>query len=445
MTSVSDRSTKPAPAAAPTPSMAEAREAADRETSHRHDDQHPDGQDHGSHPHDPDLEHGLDDVHDHDDAAPLARESKTLYCSASGSSFSMREARTIVQGLNEPQPRTYWTDLLASAAVGFTAFLLFRPLTAYPVLQAISFIVAALALYRLAIFTHELTHLRDEKVPGFRLAWNILCGIPFLMPAFMYDTHRDHHRRNAYGTKHDGEYLPLAKGPISQLFIYLCQVPVIPLLAIVRFGLLTPLSFAIPKLRTWVLQHASSMIMDHSYVRPLPKAKELRVWAIQEWCCFALVAGNAVAILSGVASPWVIVRVYLTSVTILTLNAFRTMAAHRFRNHDGHEMNHLEQLLDSVNITGNRWTTELWAPVGLRYHALHHLFPSMPYHNLAEAHSRLMAQLPADSPYRQTVSPSLFSALYQLWCDARRGAAGIAAAKADAGATTHSGGDPVRG
>ncbi len=24
----------------------------------------------------------------------------------------------------------------------------------------------------------------------------------------------------------------------------------------------------------------------------------------------------------------------------------------------------------------------LWAPVGLRYHATHHLFMSMPYHNL---------------------------------------------------------------
>jgi fatty acid desaturase len=39
----------------------------------------------------------------------------------------------------------------------------------------------------------------------------------------------------------------------------------------------------------------------------------------------------------------------------------------------------------------------------------------MPYHNLARAHRRLMAELPADSPYRLTESPSLTSSLLDLW------------------------------
>ena len=72
------------------------------------------------------------------------------------------------------------------------------------------------------------------------------------------------------------------------------------------------------------------------------------------------------------------------------------------------------QLRDSVNYPYHWWTTSLWAPVGLRYHALHHLFPSMPYHRLHEAHSRLMAELPADSLYRETVSPGLFTTIGQL-------------------------------
>ena len=42
---------------------------------------------------------------------------------------------------------------------------------------------------------------------------------------------------------------------------------------------------------------------------------------------------------------------------------------------------------------------ELWAPVGLRYHALHHLLPSLPYHSLPEAHRRLAAQLGSGSTY----------------------------------------------
>jgi hypothetical protein len=36
-------------------------------------------------------------------------------------------------------------------------------------------------------------------------------------------------------------------------------------------------------------------------------------------------------------------------------------------------------------------------PLGLRYHALHHLFPSLPYHALGTAHRRLIVALPPDS------------------------------------------------
>jgi fatty acid desaturase len=53
--------------------------------------------------------------------------------------------------------------------------------------------------------------------------------------------------------------------------------------------------------------------------------------------------------------------------------------------------------------------------VGLRYHALHHLFPSLPYHSLGIAHRRLMAQLPADSPYRGTIRGSFLEAAREMW------------------------------
>jgi fatty acid desaturase len=78
-------------------------------------------------------------------------------------------------------------------------------------------------------------------------------------------------------------------------------------------------------------------------------------------------------------------------------------------------MSYAEQLVDSVNVVGHPVFTELWAPVGLRYHALHHLFPTIPYHALPVAHARLMQALPADSIYRKTVEPTLLSALRTLW------------------------------
>ena len=81
----------------------------------------------------------------------------------------------------------------------------------------------------------------------------------------------------------------------------------------------------------------------------------------------------------------------------------------------GGEVTFLDQLLDSINYPRHPVLSSLWAPVGLRFHALHHLFPSLPYHNLAKAHQRLMAELPADSPYRLTNSPSLTASLVRLW------------------------------
>lgn len=86
-----------------------------------------------------------------------------------------------------------------------------------------------------------------------------------------------------------------------------------------------------------------------------------------------------------------------------------------------------EQIEDSINFAGGSLLTALLFPVGLRYHALHHWFPALPYHSLGRAHRRLMAQLPADSPYRRTVRRSFREAAWALWRGARTTAVSISA------------------
>ena len=98
----------------------------------------------------------------------------------------------------------------------------------------------------------------------------------------------------------------------------------------------------------------------------------------------------------------------------LLINGVRTLAAHRYANHELEPLSEIEQLSDSLNHVGNPIIGELLAPVGLRFHALHHLFPTIPYHNLYEAHRRLIAKLPADDPYHKVGFKRFTSALWAM-------------------------------
>ena len=332
--------------------------------------------------------------------------------------FSVREARQIVKDLFEPNPAIYWTDLLVTMAIGMTGFHLLRFQPAFSPLQILGYIVSVLAFYRAGSFTHELVHLRTGTFFWFHVVWNLLCGIPFFMPSFMYYTHIAHHAKNHYGTPEDGEYLRLATGPARNILWYMSQSLVTPIVYVLRFLIGVPIAWLSPGFRRFVQQRASSLVMDPRFIRPLPSTKELKTWRAQETACFLLALAAAIAFSLRVL-PWTgIIKLYLVSTGVIFLNQIRTLGAHRFR-HRGEELTFLQQLLDSVNYPGRPLIGGLWAPVGLRYHALHHLFPSMPYHSLDEAHRRLMDQLPADSPYRETVSTGLWATIAQLWREAR--------------------------
>jgi fatty acid desaturase len=338
--------------------------------------------------------------------------------------FSLREARTIVHDLFEPKPAIYWLDFLGSMLAGGVCFTAARFIEVLPV-RALLALAACLAYYRAALFIHELVHLRGDSFLAFRVVWNLFCGIPFLMPSFLYYMHRAHHSRKHYGTPDDGEYLPFATSPHSELLQYFLQPFVVPLLAMLRFLVLTPLAWLSPPLRRWGQRRASSMVIDPAYVRPLPTRAELKIWRLQEAACFAYSLAAAFLFVRGRLPISLLVQAYLTAVVVLLVNHLRTLGAHRYR-HGREPLTLTEQLLDSVNYPSHSLTSELWAPVGLRFHALHHLFPSLPYHNLPEAHRRLIERLPADSPYRQTESPSLVASLRQLFRERVPG--GVAAA-----------------
>ncbi|MGO9110315.1 MAG: hypothetical protein ACLP9L_13920 [Thermoguttaceae bacterium] len=116
----------------------------------------------------------------------------------------LAEARAVVADLFAPNPLIYWTDFLGSIGIGMVFFGLVRCTPLGSPQQLVCFLISSILYYRALTFTHELVHLRRDTFRRFRVAWNLLCGIPFLLPSFMYHPHLDHHRGKHYGTEWDG-------------------------------------------------------------------------------------------------------------------------------------------------------------------------------------------------------------------------------------------------
>ncbi len=147
--------------------------------------------------------------------------------------FSMAATRYIVREFFEPNPWIYWADFLVSWTVGAVCFNFVLKFPLFSWQQVLLFVTSGMMLYRSALFIHEIVHLRTGTFRVFRFVWNMLAGIPLLVPSFLYYTHLDHHRRAHFGTERDGEYIPLGTRAPWAIFKYLCQPFVVPLLAIV--------------------------------------------------------------------------------------------------------------------------------------------------------------------------------------------------------------------
>lgn len=359
--------------------------------------------------------------------------------------FSIAQAKGLVKDLSKPIAFFYWIDFIATIVIGHAAFgilLRIEQLTGWSggVLWAsrlLLFGVVSILYMRASMFIHELIHLPRGEFRGFRIAWNLLCGIPFLIPSFVYYPHIDHHRRKRYGTERDGEYLALSHRHPVNLLVFLAAALIVPVAAFLRFAVMSPIIWCVPRFRDWVERHASSMVVDIFYLRGDFGPGAGRMMRLQELACF-LWCGVLVMrapIVSGQLIDGFLIQAYAVSVVLILINNVRTLGAHRWMG-DGRELSFEEQLLDSINYPYRPWITELWGPVGTRYHALHHLFPSIPYHNLGVAHRRLMAGLPNDSLYRDTVRVSLIGAIVELWQRAahRKGTTEVASPSARAAA-----------
>lgn len=314
------------------------------------------------------------------------------------------QVKFLVRDLHKVRPIVYWLDLLISGAVGWLCFAIAVVLPLFSAGMLVCAALAIVALYRALCFIHEISHQSERTLPNFETAWNLLIGFPLLMPSFVYcGVHNDHHKLSTYGTSDDPEYLPFARRA-GMTIMFALESFLIPVALLVRFLVLTPLGFLSQRFQGWLLVHASSLTINVRYCRKAtPELRKkvrrdslmiLAIWSVLFVLAFAgLIPVRALGI-------WLLIVSCASFV-----NTLRTLGAHAYES-SGEPLDRMGQLLDSIDTPGRFWT-ELWAPVGLRYHALHHYYPGIPYHHLPEAYRRLTSTLSLGSDYKKITSRSL--------------------------------------
>lgn len=319
-------------------------------------------------------------------------------------------AHRLVKDLFTPDPRFYWGELAVTGSAAWASLL--AAILSDSTALTIGFLCPAVLLwYRAVAMVHELTHQRHDELPGFHLAWNLVIGVPWLLPSVMYEgVHNGHHKKTTYGTADDPEYLPLAGRPMAVLAYLAFAFVAFPLL-LLRFLVLAPVSWAVPPLRRFVIRSGSSYVINLGFVRRMSPAERRRLFRWEFAVLLAWVPPLALTIAGLLGWKWLACW-YATYAAVLLVNRVRMLTAHHFAL-DGRPTDHLGQFADSIDTPAG-WWAELWAPLGMRYHALHHLFPTLPYHNMRTAYRRLVGQLPPASFYHAAAGRGLLPTLKNL-------------------------------
>lgn len=317
---------------------------------------------------------------------------------------------SMISHLFDEKPHVYWIDLLVSAFIGWSFFITALSCPFLSTTYLVCLLVASIALYRALSFMHELVHLRKRAIPGFHLAWTLLVGVPLMVPSFLYtDIHLSHHNKNKFGTDLDGEYAPFAWSSVWVLLKHFSGHFLLPIFILARFIILAPISFLYPKARKGIKENLSGISIKMPFKREVSNKKEDQfVWLYEEIFTCIFIWMVLVGVYFDFVPKLLILHFAISAILIALLNSIRTIGAtHRYLSL-GQKMSFQHQFKDSVNISSSRLDNLLICPVGLRFHALHHLFPGMPYHALQAAHECLSGNLPIDHEYHQSTLPTVW-------------------------------------
>jgi fatty acid desaturase len=321
----------------------------------------------------------------------------------------------LLKDLMIPTPRIYWCDFLSSLACLYGCFFFLALNPSSLLLIGSLLLLGSLFLYRCAAFLHEIVHLRKGHLPGFATTYNLLFGYVFKLPVFMYTPHLEHHSPRKFTTVSDPEYTHWGDRPLSDFVIFTFSAStLLPALLAVRLGVVPIVAPLLGRnVREWIYRRASTLATQRNFERKICTEAEMSGIVHQERMCALY---NAVMVLLAIENiiPWAtFLYWYVTMGTALAINSFRGSINHGYTGCPSAQ-SFDAMILDSFNVTSTSVWSLIWSPLDSKFHGLHHMFPTIPYHSLRSAHDRLMENLPMDHPYRKSNKRSYAQAFKEL-------------------------------
>ncbi len=300
-----------------------------------------------------------------------------------------------------------WIDLIIN-------FVLSWPLLIYSCFNPnfITYIISLFFLYRGTMLIHEVVHIA-KKVPGYRLAYNLLFGWPTSYPAYIFDTHLFHHGNSTYGTLRDPEYKYIENYDAKMLIKPLLSSALLPFFQLIRFGILPFLTpFLGKNFQRKLYEKYSTLVFSMRYVRKIKnEEKDLRAMMGNDLAS-ALYKIMAIVLLATKVLPMNFIFFFYGGFVIgSSLNMYRALFNHLYANETETTMSKKGHMLDSVTIDGGIFTPLIFIN-GLNYHTIHHIFPDIPYYKLKKAHQIISRQLAGDEAYKKTVYKNIRSLVF---------------------------------
>lgn len=306
---------------------------------------------------------------------------------AGGSGATRWTVPAIDRRFFEVRPALFYRDLIVPGAAFAIAYA--SLLQAQGWAFAAAFLIAVVSLHRAAILMHDICHQYDNpRLKRFIWVWDLTIGAIAAIPSPRFlRPHRIHHATGTFRTKDDPQYLLVRTDRTLAVFVLILIPFIMPVLnlanAVVASVAGTALDEAVERWAAKRGMPTGSVVAD----RHRPRVIWLSRYCVALYALYAYLLPETL----GIAYAVLVAGWWLTTIRIPL----------------EHRMEHLLERSDKRDHILDSFTIEsplaaILQPLAMRFHAAHHLYPGVPYHNLPALHRDLKA---SDGEYRATIVP----------------------------------------